>query len=71
MIINIQPLITHSTADAAIPLGIVMRLIDAFIKADKPIDMLIMPNETHDTENIWEGYGTDALKRYFLEYLKP
>jgi len=48
-----------------------MRLIDAFIKADKPFDLLIMPNEAHGTDNIWNGYGVDAMKRYFLEHLKP
>ncbi len=63
--------IIHGTADEAIPFGEVMRLIDAFIKADKPLDMLIMPNETHGTDNIWFGYGVDAMKRYFLEHLKP
>ena len=63
--------IIHGTADEAIPFGEVMRLIDAFIKADKPFDLLIMPNETHATDNIWYGYGEDAMKRYFLEHLKP
>ena len=64
-------LIIHGTGDGAIPLGEVMRLIDAFIKADKPFDLLIMPNETHGTDNIWNGYGDDAANRYFLEHLKP
>jgi len=48
-----------------------MRLIDAFIKADKLFNLLIMPNETHGTDNIWSGYGLDAVNRYFLEHLKP
>lgn len=64
-------LIIHGTADEAIPFGEVMRLIDAFIKADKSFDLLIMPNETHGTDNIWYGYGQDVMVRYFLEHLKP
>jgi dipeptidyl aminopeptidase/acylaminoacyl peptidase len=64
-------LIIHGTADEAIPFGEVMRLTDAFIKANKHFDLVIMPNETHDSENLWNGYGQDALVRYFLEHLNP
>jgi dipeptidyl aminopeptidase/acylaminoacyl peptidase len=48
-----------------------MRMVDALIKANKQFDLLIMPGETHATENIWGGYGLDAELRYFKEHLNP
>jgi hypothetical protein len=43
----------------------------AFIEAGKPIDLLIMPDETHGSPGIWSGYGWDAVQSYFCEHLLP
>lgn len=64
-------LVIHGTADTAVPIGQTMQLVDAFIEAGKPIDLLIMPDETHGSSGIWSGYGWDALQRYFCEHLLP
>jgi dipeptidyl aminopeptidase/acylaminoacyl peptidase len=64
-------LIIHGTADAAVPIGQTMRLVQALIEAGKPIDLLIMPDETHGSSGIWQGYGQEALERYFCEHLLP
>ena len=64
-------LLIHGTGDDAVPLGHTMRMVDALIKANKQFDLLIMPGETHETDNIWGGYGLDAELRYFKEHLNP
>ena len=48
-----------------------MKLADALIRADKAFDMLVMPEESHTTSNISDGYGLDRAMRYFVEHLKP
>jgi dipeptidyl aminopeptidase/acylaminoacyl peptidase len=64
-------LLIHGTGDTAVPISHAMRMADALIRANKHFDMLIMPEETHMTRNIWGGYGLDAAMRYFVEHLKP
>ena len=64
-------LVIHGTADTAVPIGQTMQLVNTFIEAGKPIDLLIMPDETHGSSGIWSGYGWDALQRYFCEHLLP
>jgi dipeptidyl aminopeptidase/acylaminoacyl peptidase len=64
-------LLIHGTGDTAVPISHMMRLAEALIRANKHFDMLIMPEETHSTRNIWAGYGLDAAMRYFVEHLKP
>ena len=59
------------TGDTAVPISHTMRMAYALIRADKHFDMLIMPEETHMTRNIFDGYGLDAAMRYFVEHLKP
>ena len=61
-------LIIHGTADTHVPIGHTMRLVKAFIEAGKPVDLLIMPDETHDSQGLW-GYGWNAMLRYFCEHL--
>jgi dipeptidyl aminopeptidase/acylaminoacyl peptidase len=64
-------LLIHGTADTAVPISHTMRMADALIRANKHFDMLVMPDETHMTRNLWDGYGLDAAMRYFVEHLKP
>jgi dipeptidyl-peptidase-4 len=44
-----------------------MQMVDAFIKADKPFDLLIMPNWNHDLS--YDTYYLHRLFRYFVENL--
>ncbi len=64
-------LMIHGTGDDAVPMGHTMRMAKALIDAGKEFDLLIMPGETHATDNIWTGYGRDAWIRYFREHLDP
>jgi dipeptidyl aminopeptidase/acylaminoacyl peptidase len=62
-------LIIHGTADTAVPIGQTMRLVGAFIEAGRPVDLLVMPDETHGSPGIWSGYGWDTTVCYFREHL--
>lgn len=44
-----------------------MQLVDAFIRANKPFDLLVMPNENHDLS--YEPYYLQRLFGYLLENL--
>jgi dipeptidyl aminopeptidase/acylaminoacyl peptidase len=62
-------LLIHGTHDKAVPLGHTIRMADALIRANKQFDLLIMPGEGHGSSIMWEGYGCEAEKRYFLSHL--
>jgi hypothetical protein len=48
----------------------VLKLADAFIKADKHFDMLIVPEQTHvPTDPHVRKYYNDAIRQYFEEHL--
>lgn len=45
-----------------------MQLVDAFISADKPFDLLVMTNRNHDLS--YDRYYLHRLFGYFMEHLK-
>jgi dipeptidyl aminopeptidase/acylaminoacyl peptidase len=52
----------------------VMKIVDALIKGSKPHDLLILPNQLHGIpahKSVYAKYYWDAIRRYFLEHLKP
>jgi dipeptidyl aminopeptidase/acylaminoacyl peptidase len=65
-------LLIHGTCDSAVPLSHTMRLIEEFARHGKPYDLLLMPGGDHDPA-LWshEAYWLDAIRRYFVEHLKP
>jgi dipeptidyl aminopeptidase/acylaminoacyl peptidase len=66
-------LLIHGTYDRFVPLSHTMKMVDALVRADKPYDLMILPewghwaNETPQLEN----YRLEAYRRYFQEHLKP
>jgi len=53
-----------------------MKMVDALIRADKPYDLLVLPDQTHAIgRSIAAGepryYAREAIRRYFQEHLKP
>jgi hypothetical protein len=53
-----------------------MRLLDAFVRAAKPYDLLVLPERAHDLGGGVPGdpapyYTLNALVRYFQEHLQP
>ncbi|WP_449401640.1 alpha/beta hydrolase family protein [Chryseobacterium wanjuense] len=61
-------LFIHGTSDINAPFSVTVRMIDALIKANKPYDLLLMPQRDHFLED--EKYVSDAVKNYFEKNLK-
>lgn len=67
-------LLLHGTSDVNGPLAHTMQLVDAFIQAGKPYDLLLFPEEHHLfllRPGKARSYFRDAVSRYFREHLKP
>ena len=60
-------LIVYGDMDESVPQGQAFRLIDALIKANKPYDLLALPNRTHNA--VQEGYVIQRHFDYFVEHL--
>ena len=61
--------IMHGTADASAPLSGTMRFVDASIRADKPVELLVMPGVGHDPEGAASDYYREDVIRFFLRTL--
>jgi dipeptidyl aminopeptidase/acylaminoacyl peptidase len=64
-------LILHGTSDVNAPFSGTMRMVAAFIRAGKRIDMQILPEETHGFAGASQVYMLTMLRSYFAEHLKP
>ena len=63
--------IMHGSADVNAPLGSTMRMTDAFIKAGKHIELLIMPGQGHTPQGHEGRYYFDDICRFFERTLGP
>jgi dipeptidyl aminopeptidase/acylaminoacyl peptidase len=61
-------LLIHGTSDTNSPFAGTMRLIDALERADKPYDLVVLPEKDHSAQN--SMYSLQAVKRYLTEHLK-
>ncbi len=59
-------LLLHGTQDEIVPLAQHMRMVDAFVKADKQVDQFIIPGAGHGLP--WR-YTYGLVWRYFAEHL--
>ena len=64
-------MMTIGTSDVNVTFNHTMRMADAFIKAGKHFDLLVMPEETHGLTPAGLAYYYEARARYFVEHLKP
>jgi len=67
-------LLIHGTSDACAPFSNTMKMVDAFIRAGKHFDLLVMPGQGHDItrrRGRSEPYWREAIRHYFQEHLKP
>lgn len=64
-------LLVHGTSDINVPFAEVVRLIDALVRAGKPYDLLILPEQNHRPAGSSKDYWHDALARYLIEHLRP
>lgn len=61
--------LVHGSSDVNAPLSSTMKLVDAFIRADKPVDLLVLPEMDHSMAG-WRGqYILDRAAEYFVEHL--
>lgn len=67
-------LLIHGTSDVSVPFSNTMKMVEALIRAEKPFDLLVLPDQPHD---IWSARGSgktywrERMRRYFQEHLKP
>ena len=64
-------LMIHGTSDVNAPFSGAMRLADAFIRAGKSFDMMVLPEQPHLFEGPSLGFWIETLRKYFQEHLKP
>lgn len=64
-------LITIGTADVNTPFAQTMRMTEALIRADKPFDLLVLPDQSHGLQGQSMKYFQNAVARYFVEHLQP
>ncbi len=73
-------LIIHGTSDVNVPFSATMKMVDALIRAGKPVDLLVIPEMDHArglNNTVPMGamslrrYVNGATARYFVEHLKP
>jgi dipeptidyl aminopeptidase/acylaminoacyl peptidase len=64
-------LITASTGDLNTPFAQTMKMMDAFIKAGKPVDLMVFPDQHHWLQGESLDYFYEILKDYFVEHLQP
>ncbi len=63
-------LIIHGTSDLGSPFSHTMKLADAFIKAGKKFDLVVIPGGDHGP-TVARAYWFGAVARHFQEHLKP
>ncbi len=64
-------LLIQSTADPHGTFAWTMKLVEAFIRAGKPFDLIVLPEQGHGLTGASRTYVFEAVRRYFQEHLKP
>ncbi|MCH7601947.1 MAG: DPP IV N-terminal domain-containing protein [Planctomycetes bacterium] len=66
-------LLIHGTSDNVVPLSDTMKMAEAFIQANKPFDLILIPEIGHRSWRAGKSgtYWREAIRRYFQEHLKP
>ena len=70
-------LLIHGTSDVDAPFSHTMKMIEALIRAGKPYDLIVLPEQDHSVYypilSLTEvhTYWGEAIRRYFQEHLKP
>jgi pimeloyl-ACP methyl ester carboxylesterase len=62
-------LLIHGTSDVNAPLAAAIQMIDALVRAGKPYDLVLIPEQDHLVGS--SPYGMQAIKRYLVEHLRP
>ena len=60
----------HGTSDVNAPFSATMRMVEALVRAGKPFDLLVLPEQNHWFTGKSAEYVNQARIRYFEEHLK-
>jgi dipeptidyl aminopeptidase/acylaminoacyl peptidase len=63
-------LLIHATSDVNVPFSATMQVADALIRAGKFFDLIVIPEEGHPL-GPRAGYVEEAMRRYFVDNLRP
>ena len=64
-------LLIHGTSDLTPPFSHTMKMVEALIRAGKPYDLVVFPEQGHVYTGKNRTYRREAIRRYFQEHLKP
>ena len=64
-------LLIHGTADINATFSATMKMVEAYVRANKPFDLIVLPELDHSMSGQSGRYILDATKRYFQEHLRP
>jgi dipeptidyl aminopeptidase/acylaminoacyl peptidase len=64
-------LMIHGTSDVNASFSATMKMANALIEAGKPYDLLVVPEMNHGPGPTRSDYFENAVKRYFVEHLRP
>lgn len=64
-------LMVHGTTDKNALISGTMKMAEAFVRAGKPYDLMILPEQLHIYTGTSYRYYVEMLRRYFVEHLKP
>ncbi len=64
-------LLISGTSDLNTPFAETMKMVEALIRAGKPYDLVVLPEQNHIPSGTSLVYMFEAIRRYFQEHLKP
>ncbi len=64
-------LLMHGTSDVNATFSATMKMVEALIRAGKPVDLIVLPELDHSLSGKSGRYIMEAVRRYFQEHLKP
>jgi dipeptidyl aminopeptidase/acylaminoacyl peptidase len=63
-------LLICNTLDVNTPFSATMKIVEALIRAGKPYDLIVLPEQNHWPSGTSHTYWREAMRRYFQEHLQ-
>ena len=64
-------LLIHGTSDVNGSMSATMKLVDAFARHDRPVDLLLLPELDHSVNGYGGRFALRSMARYLVEHLGP
>jgi len=64
-------LMVHGTIDVNAHFSATINMIERFVRAGRPYDLIILPEQDHSLHGQSQKYWLDSMVNYFLEHLPP